>query len=565
MVQNGGTFMSTMIQPTKNRHGVYTLRMAVPAELKDTLGKGELKRSLKTKDLAEAKRKAPAIIDLMQAKIDEARRTLHAEQAITKDDIERIAYHWLKFILPQPELIKERYLVDSLYGLDLSPESRIIHCYLEKNDDYPNYSAMPAVDLFNSPATNVPDDYQQRDIELLQLLRHELKESLELTPVELTPAWKVKLAWRLADYRMQATEMHILNILPKYAATAQGKAAKPTISFSMMFDRYKDHVRYAEPREAEKRIKAYETAVTRFVKFIGSRPIETITKQDMADFRQLLERLPCRPSKEVKKLPLKEQAELSGEKISPQTVRNQLMALSSIFRLATEDELISVNPVSLMPKRKRQRQANKDLDFTPDEIALIFDMPLFHGEESPHGAMAYWVPIILYYTGARVEEIAQLYTKNIIQDSGIDCIQIESTDEQSTKTGLSRIVPLHRHIIELGFLEYVQSREHYLFTELKTPSGKSSYNFLRWWGEYIRSHGITRKDIKPTHSFRHTFITHCRSTNARKDIQNDITGHAQEDVSGGYGSYPIGAKKELIEEIPRLNLQRLNIWNGGND
>ncbi|EJD6671134.1 hypothetical protein M0K80_RS09710 [Providencia rettgeri] len=58
--------MSTMIQPTKNRHGVYTLRMAVPAELKDTLGKGELKRSLKTKDLAEPKRKAPAITALMR-------------------------------------------------------------------------------------------------------------------------------------------------------------------------------------------------------------------------------------------------------------------------------------------------------------------------------------------------------------------------------------------------------------------------------------------------------------------------------------------------------------------
>lgn len=535
--------------------------MAVPADLKNTLGKGELKRSLQTKDLAEAKRKAPAVIALMQAEIDAARRTLHAEQAITKDDIERIASSWLTFILPQPELIKERYLVDSLYGLDLSPESRIIHCYLEKNDDYPNYSAMPADDLFNSPAINVPDDYQQRDIELLQLLRHELKESLELTPVELTPTWKVTLAWRLADYRMQAAEMHILDILPRYSATAQEKATKPTISFSLMFERYKEHVRYAEPREAEKRIKAYETAVTRFVEFIGSKPIEAITKQDMADFRQLLERLPCRPSKAVKKLPLKEQAELSGEKISPQTVRNQLMALSSIFRLATEDELISENPVSLMPKRKRQRQTAKELDFTRDEIALIFNTPLFHGEETPHGAMAYWVPIILYYTGARVEEITQLYTENIIRDSGIYCIQIESTDEQSTKTGLSRVVPLHSHIIDLGFLEYVKSRGHYLFTERKNPSGKSSYNFLRWWGGYIRSHGITRKEIKPTHSFRHTFITHCRSINARKDIQNDITGHAQEDVSGGYGSYPIEAKKELIQTIPRLELPVLNLWN----
>ncbi|MBS3827867.1 hypothetical protein EHQ54_11370 [Proteus mirabilis] len=80
--------------------------MAVPAELKSTLGKGEIKRSLKTKDLAEAKLRAPAVTALMQAEIEYARKILNAELSVTDDDIERIASVWLTFILSKPDLDK---------------------------------------------------------------------------------------------------------------------------------------------------------------------------------------------------------------------------------------------------------------------------------------------------------------------------------------------------------------------------------------------------------------------------------------------------------------------------
>lgn len=78
----GGTFMSTMIQPIKNKFGVYTLRMAVPSELRITLGKSEIKRSLKTKELAVAKLNAPAVIAEMQAMLQQARGTLQPEQSV---------------------------------------------------------------------------------------------------------------------------------------------------------------------------------------------------------------------------------------------------------------------------------------------------------------------------------------------------------------------------------------------------------------------------------------------------------------------------------------------------
>ncbi|MFP8630277.1 DUF6538 domain-containing protein [Enterobacter kobei] len=46
--------MGIMIKPTKDRNGTYYIRQAVPQKLRSAIGKGELKRSLETKDLEQA-------------------------------------------------------------------------------------------------------------------------------------------------------------------------------------------------------------------------------------------------------------------------------------------------------------------------------------------------------------------------------------------------------------------------------------------------------------------------------------------------------------------------------
>jgi len=64
--------MGIMIKPTKDRIGTYYSRKAVPQELRSASGKGELKRSLETKDLEQAKRKAPAALAEINAIIQNA-------------------------------------------------------------------------------------------------------------------------------------------------------------------------------------------------------------------------------------------------------------------------------------------------------------------------------------------------------------------------------------------------------------------------------------------------------------------------------------------------------------
>ncbi|WP_459567030.1 hypothetical protein, partial [Enterobacter hormaechei] len=87
-------------------------------------------------------------------------------------------------------------------------------------------------------------------------------------------------------------------------------------------------------------------------------------------------------------------------------VENMLKELSSVFRVAVEDGKLTENPLGKLKKRKVVAGPAVVRSFSRDEISRIFSLPVFHGEETPYGAMAYWIPIILYYCGARVEEIA---------------------------------------------------------------------------------------------------------------------------------------------------------------
>lgn len=47
--------MGIMLQPTKNRFSVYLVRKAVPKHLQGTLNKREIKLTLDTKDVKEAR------------------------------------------------------------------------------------------------------------------------------------------------------------------------------------------------------------------------------------------------------------------------------------------------------------------------------------------------------------------------------------------------------------------------------------------------------------------------------------------------------------------------------
>jgi len=86
----------------------------------------------------------------------------------------------------------------------------------------------------------------------------------------------------------------------------------------------------------------------------------------------------------------------------------------------------------------------------------------------------YWAPLLAYYSACRIEEICQLHTDNIKQENGTWVLDINGNDGRKLKTLSSkRLIPIHSHLIELGFLEFVgKPKRKLVFRELiKAISG----------------------------------------------------------------------------------------------
>src|ERR1700730_276574 len=99
--------------------------------------------------------------------------------------------------------------------------------------------------------------------------------------------------------------------------------------------------------------------------------------------------------------------------------------------------------------------------FRPKEAEKILSATLapFSDLMTPENRAARrWVPWLCAYTGARVNEMTQLRAKDVQNLNGIWCIHI-TPEAGDVKTSEKRLVPLHPHLIEQGFLDFAQRKK----------------------------------------------------------------------------------------------------------
>lgn len=124
-----------------------------------------------------------------------------------------------------------------------------------------------------------------------------------------------------------------------------------------------------------------------------------------------------------------------------------------------------------------------------------------------HAAARRWVPWICAYTGARVNEITQLRQEDLLTVAGHWAIRI--TPEAGTvKNNEARLVPLHPHLIDQGFAEYVRKRKFgplfYSPARRKKEFGRTQYETVgRKLAKWVRGLGILDKTVGPNHGWRH--------------------------------------------------------------
>lgn len=249
----------------------------------------------------------------------------------------------------------------------------------------------------------------------------------------------------------------------------------------------------------------------------------------------------------------------TGKPVSAKTVKaSDLTAFKSVFDWAVANRKLPLNPASGVTIKLGKVQKVRERDFTDAEATAILSKTSELSKKnrlSETEQMQRWVPWLCAYTGSRVGEMVQL-RKEDLRLEGKDWI-ITITPEAGTVKGKeSREVPLHPHLAEMGFPEFVkQSPAGYLFMTIK--NGKT----LRgtWRGKKNRMVDFARSvvrdpNVAPNHAWRHTFKQKGFEAGIQEKVLDAICGHAPASVGRSYGSVTLKTKVDAVKTFPRFKV-----------
>jgi len=240
--------------------------------------------------------------------------------------------------------------------------------------------------------------------------------------------------------------------------------------------------------------------------------------------------------------------------ITAVTINNRLRKLTAFFNWCKSNGYIEQNPLAGM---KVMAGAAKDarLSFDRSDLLVLLNLDTLRQEARKH-PWRFWLPLLARFTGARLEELCQLHTTNVIEVQGVPCIQIDdSHDGQKLKNQSSRrTLPIHPALITIGLREYVESiganGATRLFPDLEPTRGKYGHAPSKWFSRYKTKMGIT-DPRKTFHSFRHTFIDDLREAGVQDSLIKQMVGHEDGSVTFGvYGSrLQVTAMRQALNAI----------------
>jgi integrase len=278
---------------------------------------------------------------------------------------------------------------------------------------------------------------------------------------------------------------------------------------------------------------------------------------------------------------LHEKETKQGEKskcgIAGETVNRHLTFLGQIFDYASARGLENLDKVNLTKLRTKSDSETRDRDERPklpiDRAMAIYRTPPFNncaswdllGKPGVPGAQQifhcalYFVPILIYYTGCRREELCGAMVDDVIFDNGeIAYLHIAKNERRRIKNAQSqRNIPLHSEVIRLNFLAYVEAVKalgyKLLFPDLFSPSSSSPLGdrFYKQFKPILQAAGVTEAGLG-SHAVRHLFGAQLKKKLVAVEDRADLLGHGGDtETSERYCEpHEIATLLKFVMELP---------------
>lgn len=297
------------------------------------------------------------------------------------------------------------------------------------------------------------------------------------------------------------------------------------------------------------------------VRVLGDKDIKNYTRKDFEAYRTVLLKLPTNINKNpnYKNKSIDDLISLNVKTLNKRTVNEYITSLYALLNWVILQGYITNNLAKSLKIKIAKKARDDKYPFNSEEIKNIYKAISVYKEKKPH---FYFVPLIGFYNGFRVNEICQLHIEDIRQEKGIWCFDINENINSKGELVKSvknlptkRVVPMNPELIKLGFIDY-----YHKIVSLKNTRVFPLLNYSRdGYGKVVsdfftRSKHlfITHQEKKSFHSTRHNFIQQLRNSKIDDHRRRALTGRGDDDIDFDYGESESFSLQDLLKAIKKV-------------
>lgn len=240
------------------------------------------------------------------------------------------------------------------------------------------------------------------------------------------------------------------------------------------------------------------------------------------------------------------------------TIKNKLININAFLDYAIEYEYLDKNRLRYKIDLSEENTSDKRKEYYNEQLHALFYKSSWYTKELENNLKdnpsKIWLPLILLFSGCRLNEIAQIRLSQIDIKDSINFFRIEAKykDQKLKNKTSKRKIPIHQTLIDLGILDFIDSQrknnKERLFEELYYTNNKgygqafskrfNDKDFKKEWLSKSDIAKIEEEDILlDLHSFRHNFSGSLKGL-IEDGLLEYFMGHTQNSESlKRYGKY----------------------------
>lgn len=549
------------------REKTYYCRVWVPLDLRERLGRKELKRSLLTSNKQAAKLAEAELLHKTELAFSRLRINMLTERELEQITVliladfsgkmenhrreRKDAFSFLEsgnvpFGLGLNHGMKGFDLLDASFEFPRKPADAVAY-YEDKISEI--------VTLKNSGAYR--GDFRSKTLWLIQERGLDVElppkgwfnenepEWFSQPPAEFARVHDAILEGLIDGYNLELHRVQgVKNPAMEAAVLARIEAAKYRPRLSELWVAYKAY-KQARGKWGAKSAKGYERFYTEAVAILGDKELAEYRQEDATNLLEALKSAGAGAS----------------------TVTGKVEFLSSLFKYALktpdsqEQWNVRSNPFTEMQVAGAGNDTKQVIPYTKEDLfALVTGLLKVRKLVEPH---RFWVPLLALYSGMRQDEVCQLRTEDVKDVDGVLVFHICHKPElkQKNKGKKLKVCPVHPMLLRLGFgrfLEQQKAAGHArLFHTLSWSEGKDWTGRIRtWWNSTYQVLHVADATGKSFHSLRHNFLdwfkqNGCYSKYSDRSVIQSMVGHVAGDVTGEHyeEDYPPAEKLRMLAKL----------------